>query len=159
MPVDLTLALVVVATFSSGLLAGASLDQSIKQLPARHSIGSITYSQYMRAADLGNGILFYAILGIGAAIFNIAAAATVHWQGISSNRTIPIYLGALFAVLHSLTTAQAAPTAFSQRKLPTDNEAALEAILNKFARWQSLRCAFQVINFGVNLWALVVYTY
>jgi hypothetical protein len=52
MAFDLTLALLVVATAVTGVLAGASLDQSVKQLPARRKIGAVAYSRYSRAADL-----------------------------------------------------------------------------------------------------------
>ena len=62
------------ATALTGVVTGASLDQSIKQLPARHKIGPIAFSAYARAADLGNGVLWYAIIGIGAALFTIIAA-------------------------------------------------------------------------------------
>jgi hypothetical protein len=157
MAVDFTLILVVAATASVGLLAGASLDQSSKQLPTRHRIGVVAYSQYSRAADLGNGILFYGILGVVAALLNIAAAIVAYWQGVSSHLANPIYVGALFAVLHSLVTTQAAPSNFSQRKVPADNEGALARVFDRFTRWQNIRCVLQVLNFGVNLWALIVY--
>ena len=77
-------ALLLAATAADGLLAGASLDQSIKQLPARHRIGVRTYSSYSRAADLGNGIAFYGILGVGAAALTIAAAVTLYRTGASA---------------------------------------------------------------------------
>ncbi len=59
------LALVIVATAVNGILVGASLDQSIKQLPARHKTGVIAYSAYSQASDLGNGIAWYVLLGSG----------------------------------------------------------------------------------------------
>src|SRR5262245_46455329 len=130
---NVTFALILIATVGSGLLAGASLDQSIKQLPARHRIGTVAYSQYSRAADLGNGILFYGILGIAAALFNIAAAITAYWQRIPNGRANLIYLGTLFALLHSLATMQAAPLNFSQRKVHANDDAALMVIFDKFA--------------------------
>jgi hypothetical protein len=34
------------AALANGLLVGASLDQSIKQLPARKTIGAVAFSQY-----------------------------------------------------------------------------------------------------------------
>jgi hypothetical protein len=71
--------LVIAATALDGLLAGASLDQSIKQLPARRRIGVIAYSAYSRAADMGTGILWYAILGVGAALLTIVAAILPPW--------------------------------------------------------------------------------
>ena len=46
-----TSALILAATAADGLLAGASLDQSIKQLPARRRIGAVDYSAYSRASD------------------------------------------------------------------------------------------------------------
>jgi hypothetical protein len=141
-----------------GLLAGASLDQSIKQLPARHRIGSVAYSQYSQASDLGRGILFYAILGVGSAALCIAAAIAAALQGLLLSRTVPIYAGAVLALLHTLATTQAAPTNFSQRKVAPDDEAGLAGVFDRFARWQAVRCVLQVINFGVNLWAVVSLT-
>jgi hypothetical protein len=41
---DPLLTLLIAATALNGLLAGASLDQSIKQLPARRRIGVLSYS-------------------------------------------------------------------------------------------------------------------
>ena len=81
MAFDATLLLLLAATAATGILAGASLDQSIKQLPARHRMGIAAFSVYSRAADLGNGIAWYAIIGIGAAALTIAAAAVAHWHG------------------------------------------------------------------------------
>jgi hypothetical protein len=40
-----SLLLLVAAAGANGLLAGASLDQSIKQLPARRRIGALSYLQ------------------------------------------------------------------------------------------------------------------
>lgn len=57
--------LLLIATAANGVLVGASLDQSIKQLLSRHRTGIISYSQYSRAADLGNGIAYYGVLGTG----------------------------------------------------------------------------------------------
>jgi hypothetical protein len=154
---DITFALIFAATIVIGLLSGASLDQSIKQLPARYRVGLTAYSQYSRASDLGNGILFYGILGVAAALLNIAAAIEAYLQEIPSQQSNLIYVGALLAVLHSLATTQAAPLNFSQRKISPSDEGALALVFNKFARWQNIRCVLQVLNFGVNLWALIMY--
>ncbi len=48
---------------ADGILAGLSLDKVIVQLPARRRIGVTAYAAYARAADLGNGIAFYAAVG------------------------------------------------------------------------------------------------
>ncbi len=120
MSLSLTFVLVVAATAADGLLAGASLDQSIKQLPARHKIGLIAYSAYSRASDLGPGILWYGILGVGAAVLTIAAAVAAFFQEVPSASSSPLYVAAALAVLHSLVTTQAAPTNFSQRRVAKD---------------------------------------
>jgi hypothetical protein len=156
MSFDTTLALILAATASNGILAGASLDQSLKQLPARHRIGSITYSRYSRAADLGNGILLYSILGIGAALLTLSAAVAGYYYEAAPTLRTPLYAGATLAVLHSFTSTQAAPTLFSQRQV-AENESALAKIFTKFEKWQTARCVLQVINFAVLLWALAAY--
>jgi hypothetical protein len=156
MAFDLTFVLLLAATAATGVLAGASLDQSIKQLPARHRIGMVAFSAYSRAADLGNGIVWYASVGVGAAVLTIAAAVAAYVEGTPSVAATPLYLAASLALLHSLVTAQAAPTNHSQRRVAHD-EAALARVFARFARWQTLRAVLQVLNFGVLLWALVSY--
>src|SRR3712207_3142273 len=153
---SLTFVLIVAATAADGLLAGASLDQSIKQLPARHKIGLVAYSEYSRASDLGTGILWYGILGVGAAVLTIAAAIGAFFEGAPSASATPLYVAAGLAVLHSLVTTQAAPTNFSQRRVAKD-EAALGKVFDSLERWQTLRAVVQVLTFGVMLWALVAY--
>jgi hypothetical protein len=150
-----TLVITLTATALDGLLAGASLDQSIKQLPARHRMGAIAFSAYSRAADLGNGILWYGILGVGAALVTIAAAVTIFVAGSPFMQALPVLIAALLSVLHSLVTTQAAPTNFRQRKMAND-EAALTAVFNRFERWQTLRAILQGLTFVAMLWALFV---
>jgi hypothetical protein len=146
--------LILAAAAATGLLAGASLDQSIKQLPARYRIGIEAYSAYSQAADLGNGIFFYGVLGVGAALLSIAAAIATYLAALPPAVCVPADLGALFAVLHSLTTARAAPTNFSQRRVQGD-PAALSQVFNRFARWHTARTVLQLVNFGVLLWAVL----
>jgi hypothetical protein len=151
----MVLALLILSAAVTGALAGASLDQSIKQLPARRRIGAVAFSRYSQAADLGNGTAFYTILGATVALSNVATAIVAQVQDISTG-TLPIYAGAVLAILHSVVTAFAAPTNFSQRGVV--DEVALMAIFDRFARLQALRCVLQVMNFGANLWALVAVT-
>lgn len=154
MPATLPVLLTFAATALDGVLAGASLDQSIKQLPARHRMGAIGFSAYQRAADLGTGIVWYAFIGISSALVTIAAAvATVVAENAQS---IPILIAAILSVLHSIATSQAAPIALRQRKVAHDNEAALTDIFDQFERWQTVRVILQVLTFLAVLWALFV---
>jgi hypothetical protein len=150
---DVVRLLLIAAAAFNGVLTGASLDQSIKQLPARRRIGVIAFSTYSRAADLGNGIVWYAIIGIGAALLTIGAAVSAYLRMASAAAAIPLYLAALTSLLHSFTTSQAAPTLFRVRQVK-DDAAQLTMIFNRFERWQTLRAALQVTTFGLTLWSL-----
>src|ERR1051325_10551694 len=141
------------ATLTSGLLAGARLGQSIKQLPARRKIGVVTFSRYSEAADLGNGVLWYAILGIGAALLTIAAPVAA-WVGEARLRHGELlWAAATLAVLHSFTTAKAAPINVSQRSAGDDPDK-LAMIFDRFERWQTIRCVLQTLTFIALLTAL-----
>lgn len=135
----------------AGILCGASLDQSFKQLPARHRIGAIAFSAYAKAADLKNGVLWYAIIGIGTALSTIATAVVVWSHGPASLR-FPVYAAAVFAICHSVCTSQAAPTYFKQKRM-TDEES-LTRLFTKFENIQTLRSVFIVLNFASLLWGL-----
>jgi hypothetical protein len=136
--------LLVAAAAANGLLAGASLDQSIKQLPARHRIGVLAFARYSQAADLANGVPWYAALGIGTALLSLAAAIAALTQGPDGPTAAGSVVLIAATVAHSAVTARAAPTNFSQRSAG-DDEAALVAIFDRFARWQTLRVALQVL--------------
>jgi hypothetical protein len=165
---DATLAFIVAAAALNGLLAGASLDQSIKQLPARRRIGAVAYSVYSRASDLGNGVVWYAFLGVGGALLAIVAAVLTLFAGSTGSTgstestqsntayALPVYVAAVLSILHSIVTAVGAPTNFSQREHEGD-EAALSSIFNRFARLQALRATLQALTFAALLWALAAY--
>jgi hypothetical protein len=156
MATDGALILIAVATAADGILAGASLDQSIKQLPARHKMGMVAFSAYSRAADLGSGIVWYAILGVGAAVLTIAAAVVVALLAAPVAQAWPIYAAAVLSVAHSLATSQAAPTNFSQRRV-WDNAEQLAAVFARFERWQTLRVVLQVLTFAAILAGMIAY--
>lgn len=153
---DITFILVIGAAALNGILAGASLDQSIKQLPARHRIGSVAYSAYAKAADLGNGLPWYIGLGVGVVVLTIGAAMAALARQTPMETAFPIYVAALLTILHTLATSRAAPNMLSQRRYEGD-EAALTTLFNRFERWQTLRAFLQLLTFLVLLWALVVY--
>ena len=156
MTIDGALILLAVATAADGVLAGASLDQSIKQLPARRTMGNVAFSAYSRAADLGPGVVWYATLGIGAALLTIAAAIAEVALGTPPAVAWPIYAAAALSILHSLATARAAPTNFSQRRV-ADDEAQLGVIFDRFERWQTARVILQTLTFVAAIVALIAY--
>ena len=147
------LILAIGATALDGLLAGASLDQSIKQLPARRRIGVIAYSAYSRAADLGTGFVWYPILGVGGALLTIVAALIAFVQAAPSSVALPLAVAAVLSLSHSFTTSRAAPTLLKQRAAPSD-ETELTALFSRFERWQTARAILQAATFAAMLWAL-----
>jgi hypothetical protein len=153
---DTTQMLALIAAALNGILAGASLDQAIKQLPARHRIGVIAYSAYAKAADLGNGIPWYVGMGIGAVVLTIVAALVAFSQQVAPETALPINVAVTLSILHTLVTTQAAPTMFSQRRYDND-EAALARVFDRFARLNALRALLQVMTFAALLWALISY--
>src|SRR5205809_1399531 len=106
----LELALLAVALILNGLLAGASLDKSITQLPARRKIGLRAMAEYHRATDLGPGLFWYPILGRGAPLRTWAAAVALLQGGdVSSRASLWIAVRADLSIGYVITTAIAAP--------------------------------------------------
>ena len=149
MAIDITFILILAAAVVTGLLAGVSLAKSIVQLPARHRMGIVGFAAFSRAADLGNGLIVYPILGISAAL-------STFLQDTSLAHALPLYISALLALLHSVTTARAAPNMLSLRQ-PTSDEVKLTETLNRFARWHNLRAILQLLNFIMLVWSAVAY--
>jgi hypothetical protein len=144
------------AAGANGLLAGASLDQSIKQLPARNRIGVLAFARYSQAADLANGVPWYAALGIGTAVLSLVAAGSALTQHPGGVATAELVVLIIATVLHSAVTARAAPINHAQRTVG-DDEAALTTIFDRFTRWQTLRVTLQTIALIAALGALAAH--
>jgi hypothetical protein len=145
----------VAAMAGGGIVAGLSLDKVIVQLPARHRMGPVAYARYARAADLGNGVVFYGAVGVGAAVLTLATFGLAVVRHAPNSVIALLAAGAALAVLHSGATGKAAPAMFRIGKAE-DTDAALEPLLTRFARWSALRAALQVAAFGVMVAAVTV---
>jgi hypothetical protein len=144
----------IISTVLTSMLCGASLDQSLKQLPSRHHIGIKAFSAYAKAADLKNGVIWYTILGAGAASASIVTAI-IHWRNHADpDIAIPIYLSAFFAVCHSICTARAAPTYHMQKNIT--NEKDLKKLFDRFEVIQTIRSLFIVTNVASFVWAMAI---
>lgn len=152
--INIVIPLVIATTALSGIAAGASLDVSIRQLPARHRIGVIAYSVYSLATDLGTALVWYPPLGIGTLLLALAAAGAAYIQKVPFVHSLPLYIAAGLWVVHLLITLTwALPTLPRQRQFAHD-EKQLAAIFNSFERLQTVRAALDVLIFGITLWAL-----
>ena len=133
-----------------------SLDQSIKQLPARLRIGNRGDWAYSRAGDQGNGLFLYPPIGIGTLLFAVAAAVSGHLCRLPGRLQFPLDISGILAILHSLARpSRAAPINLSQRKYEPTDEVNLARVLDRFEFWHNLRAVLQVLNFGASLWATV----
>lgn len=128
-----SLILLIVAVVANGLLVGASLDQSIKQLPARRHIGVLAFSAYSQAADLRNGVPWYAALGVGSAILTFAAGISALVAQPSARLALALVVAMGLTLAHSAMTALAAPLNFSQREAADDVQA-LTRVFDRFER-------------------------
>ena len=156
MTISLTFILILAATVVTGLLAGASLDKALVQLPARHRLGIVAFAAFSRANDLGNGLIVYPAFGISAALLTILATTAAFLQGTPLAHSYLLYISALLAVLHSFTTARAAPNMLSLRR-PAIDEATLAETFNRFAKWHNVRTTLQLLNFIMLVLAAVAY--
>lgn len=152
---NLVLSLMIVATAMNGLLSGLNMDTALVKLPARRHIGAVAYATFARGNDLGNGLVVYPHLGIGAALFTVLATAIAYLGHSPMGLLVLLSLASLLSLLHTAATARAAPVMLSIKDAP-DDEAILTTKLDRFARWHAVRAMFQVLTFFVLLWALVV---
>src|SRR5207237_10607207 len=106
-------ALLAATLILNGLLAGASLEKAIIQLPARRKIGLRAMAEYHRATDLGLGLFFYPPLGLGAPVLTWAAAAALLQGAVLSGGAMAWSgVAAVLAIGHILTSMSWAPKVF-----------------------------------------------
>jgi hypothetical protein len=146
------------AVVASGLLAGLGLDRTIVALPAWRRVGVTYWAAFSRQADLGNGLVLYSLLGIGAPLLSIAAAVGIWLDPSASMALAPATIAALLAIAHVISTARAAPEMARLRHLGDDDQARLHDAFVRFERWQAIRATLQALTFAVSVWALVALT-
>lgn len=146
--------IVVSASLVDGLLAGAGLDQVVKQLPSRKHIGAVAYSKYFMAADLKNGRFWYGSLGILAYVLTPASFIMGLIGDVDPMATALLLCAAVMALTHMLGTARAAPTAFRVWRENGD-EPSLNELFDKFSKWTALRGIAGVLMFTAMLLAMV----
>jgi len=134
MALDATGWTLLAATVINGMGAGATLDQTIKQLPARRRLGAQRYAEYVRAADLANGVPWYATLGTAVAAVTIAAVVAGLVDEPDAALAAALVVTAACLAVDLVVTSLAAPTL---RRLPTSDDPA--GILERFARLNAVR--------------------
>jgi hypothetical protein len=62
----------------------------------------VAYSEYSKAADLGNGLIFYPLLGIGAALIALVAAVVGILNQPSGQAVIALWVVIALTLAHSV---------------------------------------------------------
>lgn len=153
MSIDVALGSLIAAVVVCGIGAGASLDQSLKQLPTRRRIGVGAYSAYSRVADVRIGIYWYGPLGVAWTVINVAAAIAGWADGASGGRAVALAVLVAAVAGHAVLTAFAAPAVRSQRAVIGD-EQALRRVFDRFERLQLVRVVFDIGALTAAVWAL-----
>jgi hypothetical protein len=152
---SLAVFMIALATAINGRLSGLNTDTALVKLPARRRIGAVAYAAFARGNDLGNGLVVYPLLSVGAALLTLLATALAYAEQAPIELLLPLSLASLLSLLHTFATIRAAPVMLSIKDAP-DDEALLTLKLDRFACWHAVRATFQVLAFLVLLWALVV---
>lgn len=151
---SLTRFCVVISNILGGLIAGASVNRYVVEVPAWRHMDIIQWANYSRHADLGNGFILYPFLGIGLVIFSVAAGVGYYLDGKPEDAGLPVYLTALLAIIGIGLTRLAAPVMLSL-KTSGNNIHVLRHAFNSFHYWGSFRAAAQVLAFFASVWAMV----
>ncbi len=152
---NLVLLLLGIATAINGLLAGLNVDTALVKLPARRRIGAVAYATFARGNDLGNGLLVYPLLGVGAALLTVLTTLFAFLSQERMEVLLLLSLATLLSLLHTGATTRAAPLMLSLKTTP-DDEALVSAKLDRFAHWHALRATLQVLAFFLLVLALMV---
>ena len=149
----LVIATVVVAAFGASIV-----DRAIVATPAWRALGPAAWAAYSRHADLGNGVVVYAIYGVGLAVLTLAAAISYRFDRATPRSAgPPIYLAALCAMGVIATTIKAAPIMLGVPDLGND-VAALQDAFDQFTFWGLyIRGALATVALLAGVWALAVY--
>lgn len=148
--------LVTIATAIDAILAGAVLDYSIKQLPARKTIEIVAYRKYFAASDFGNGRFWYIPLGLSSYALNVIVAALAYSESGLSSSTWLFVVAAGCAVIHSFGTSQAIPAGLHFLRTQSGDEAVLNKLFDRFAMWVDLPGGVGVPVFVAMLLGLIL---
>jgi hypothetical protein len=143
------------ASAINGLLSGLNMDTALVKLPVRQRIGAVAYAAFARGNDLGNGLMVYPLLGVGAALLTFLATALAYVERSPMEVLLLLSPASLLSILHTFATTRAAPVMLSIKDT-ADDEVILTAKLDRFARWHTVRATFQMVAFFVLLWALAI---
>jgi hypothetical protein len=146
--------LISIACLFSGLLAGANLYRYVIEVPAWRHLNIVSWGEYSRHADLGNGIFLWpAEAIIPALLFVVSSILIIKSKAVPADAAIAAYASAFFALAGLGFTFVAAPYMLSMRSMPDDAHL-LQQTFDSFHYWGAWRAAAQISSFCASLWAM-----
>ena len=140
-----------IACIISGILAGGNIDRYIVQVPAWHHVSILSWADYSRYADLGNGLFLYPFEAFGSFLpLLIASIIVINKKNPAS---FPVLLATFFALLGLVFTIFAAPVMLSIKDMKND-PILLQRAFDTFHFWGTIRAVTQVLSFFACVWAM-----
>ena len=141
--------LLAIACIISGILAGGNIDRYIVQVPAWRQVSIISWAEYSRHADLGNGLFIYPFEAFGG-FLPLAIASIIARK---NSAFLPVILATAFAFLGLVFTLFAAPVMLGIKDMKND-PVFLQQAFDRFHYWGSFRAVAQVLSFFACVWAM-----
>jgi hypothetical protein len=131
----------------TGLMAGGSVDRYIVQVPAWRHMDVLTWADYSRFAEFGNGLYLYPFEVLGSFIL-LFTTTTVVLMDKSRFRHIAwsVHLAAIFSTIGLVFTFFSFPIMLGIQTMG-NNRAEMQAAFEKFHFWGLLRAVAQVLSF------------
>jgi hypothetical protein len=144
--------LITAATLLTGLLAGGSVDRYIVQVPAWRHLSILTWAEYTRYAEFGNGLVLYPfeVLGSFILLFTTSAVVLIHkirFRYIA----LPVHLATIFATIGVIFTLFSFPIMLRIQSMG-NNELLVQHAFEKYHFWGLLRAIAQILSFFACAW-------
>jgi hypothetical protein len=156
MVTSLTQRLAAGAAFFGGVLAGATANRALVQLPAFERIGVLSWANLIRAENHGVGSFFYIVIGLVALLLTIGTAIAFRFDRSARDLPkFPAYAAAVLAVASAVVTRAILVPAMFGMRAAGDNVTTLQRIFSINARWWGVNDLLHVFTFALNLWVLI----
>ena len=144
--------LMAAATILTGLLAGGSVDRYVVEVPAWRHLSMLSWAEYTRYAEFGNGLYLYPfeVLGSFILLFTATTLVLIHKQRFKSI-ALPVHLATIFATICVIFTFFSFPVMLSIQSIG-NNETLVQHAFDKFHFWGLLRAIAQLLSFFACAW-------
>jgi hypothetical protein len=97
---NLILFLLTVATAANGLLAGQSAGHGAREAPCASAYWCRRLATFARGNDLGNGLVVYPLLGVGAALLTVLVTVLAFVERSQMEAVVLLSLASVLSLLY-----------------------------------------------------------